>query len=690
MSPPLNFDDPNQSVFFIPHNESDTDDTGSEHNSEEKKPGKIEDLLGGKEIRWDVYRAAWTKCLSRIQDLLNAIYEPFVMQVVECAATAYQDDLPGLPYPEIPIITLTSSSSSPAFLQQVITRLETQEKCNFYTAHLYPPECINIMSAMKSLVSTFTKNSGGHRGSGQTLAAYDIRVLDAWYQALSNSKKKHGEALRLIVMLHNFEQFEPSVIQDLLRHISRIPLVFIITLSSPQSPSYLHSTYPRSTLALLRIQNFRIPSGISILEEILLDTFVSIEFNPDLVLGPAALESIIDSSIRHNLSVDSLVNHLQLAHLKHFSTVSLSALLHETVSASTLENPASFHFLESLVIFSHAKLSEDTDWKARNVPGIISIVDDARKEFYARVQGHRIAFGLLRLVQEFMEQRGYKGLELTRENDLCPKYLKLFINMKRGDITRELKHTKMLVSKLKSAELEAFGAELEVFCDKLPPETQGRNTIIDDLCSTLPEKSDEFAKRLLGFIDAQLRNALNDTDLWQIWYTGDSPFPSEIINPSVRASIISGLLRPKDFITLPDTEHSPKDELWERPDTSILFDRYLDSGKMINVYDWFESFHVVLETQREKLEEKRRRELLAERVTATTPGSPRKRKSVSPRKEKQKAKEDEEDGLDEGQWKMQVQARFIRAVHELDYLGFIKHTKRKQDHVLRTVFDVKI
>ncbi|EEB91837.1 hypothetical protein MPER_09741, partial [Moniliophthora perniciosa FA553] len=285
---------------------------------------------------------------------------------------------------------------------------------------------------------------------------------------------------------------------------------------------------------------------------------------------------------------------------------------------------------------------------------------------------HGIALGLLRFVQEFMEQRGYKGFELTRENDLCPKYFKLFINMMKGDITRELKHTKTLVSKLKSAELGAFGAELEIFCDKLPPESQGRNAIIDDLCSTPPEKSAEFAERLLGFIDSQLHNTLDDADLWQIWYTGGSPFPSEIINPSVHASIVSGLLRPKDFTTPPDNEYTPKDELWERPDTSILFDRYLDSGKMINVYDWFESFHAVLETQREKLKEKRRRELLAER------------------KEKQKTKEDEEDSLDEGQWKMQVQARFIRALHELDYLGFIKHTKRKQDHVLRTIFDVKI
>jgi origin recognition complex subunit 3 len=53
-------------------------------------------------------------------------------------------------------------------------------------------------------------------------------------------------------------------------HVPRIPLVFILSLSSPSSPSYLHIAYSRSTLALLRIRNFVVPSGPKVLEEVLL------------------------------------------------------------------------------------------------------------------------------------------------------------------------------------------------------------------------------------------------------------------------------------------------------------------------------------------------------------------------------------------------------------------------------------
>lgn len=117
-----------------------------------------------------------------------------------------------------------------------------------------------------------------------------------------------------------------------------------------------------------------------------------------------------------------------------------------------------------------------------------------------------------------------------------------------------------------------------------------------------------------------------------------------------------------------DIANSATKSIWELPDTSILFKRYLDSGKMINVYDWFESFKIVLDSQRTHLKET---------GNAT---SPRKRG-------KGKAKQPQLETTDE-KWTVEVQARFVRAMHELDYLGFIKHTGRKADHLIRTVFDI--
>lgn len=157
-----------------------------------------------------------------------------------------------------------------------------------------------------------------------------------------------------------------------------------------------------------------------------------------------------------------------------------------------------------------------------------------------------------------------------------------------------------------------------------------------------------------------------------------------MINPNIRASIVSGLLRPLDYVNLDDVRQQ-EPELWELPDTSILFKRYLDSGKMINVYDWFESFAVVLESQKRH----RKKSKLNGNNSKTT--TPRKGKGKGKQRQVDDAMDEDEEGEneeDEEKWKMEVQARFMRSLHELDYLGFIKHTGRKADHVLRTVFDI--
>ena len=87
---------------------------------------------------------------------------------------------------------------------------------------------------------------------------------------------------------------------------------------------------------------------------------------------------------------------------------------------------------------------------------------------------------------------------------------------------------------------------------------------------------------------------------------------------------------------------------------------------MINVYDWYESFSQVIESQRSHL--------------APTVDDGRGESAGS------EGHVDEGDGDEE--WKMHVQARFVRALHTLDFLGLVKHTGRKAEHVVRTVYDV--
>lgn len=229
---------------------------------------------------------------------------------------------------------------------------------------------------------------------------------------------------------------------------------------------------------------------------------------------------------------------------------------------------------------------------------------------------------------------------------------------------------------------------------------------------------------LTPFISSERLVRLDEQVLWDIWYTGNTPFPSELVNPAPRPTVISALLHPYDFarahahmmrtagVVQPIAEADMDDErepaLWELPDTSIAFRRYVEAGRMVNVYDWFESFAVVLDTQRRKL--LRRAQLLAQGRPNDGKGKEREREGrVRSRsadsdmlvdtnvvgddaeeggESDENEAEEEMDEEGEEKWKIEVQARFMRALHELDYMGFVKHTRRKPDHVIRTIYDI--
>lgn len=89
--------------------------------------------------------------------------------------------------------------------------------------------------------------------------------------------------------MHDFEQFEPKVVQDLfyicryvdtaslrptltVKHslcIPQLPLIFVLALSSPPEPSYLQSAYQRTTLALLRVHKTTVTSQLDVVEQLL-------------------------------------------------------------------------------------------------------------------------------------------------------------------------------------------------------------------------------------------------------------------------------------------------------------------------------------------------------------------------------------------------------------------------------------
>ncbi|RXW15562.1 hypothetical protein EST38_g10288 [Candolleomyces aberdarensis] len=695
------------------------------------------------ERRFETYRKAWSTCLDRIQSIVKQLLEPHIEAVIQ----QVEDDsaVPGLPHPELPVISISNPVFGASFLNDVCSRLDTP------STHLYPSDCVNLTSAMRALITGLVQDTDDdiprvkHKVS-ERLANYDINYLTAWYKHYVSTQ---GSRPVLLAVLHNFEEFDPTVMQDVFyicsQQLPELRLSFILSLSTPL-PTYLHIVYPRATLACLRIRTVAIPNGLSVLNDILLQTFLSPFFDSDVILGPAALEHISDFFTRHNRTLDSLITLIQLAYMKHFSVGPLTSLLYSTPSTPS---PALLEAALTSILATNETAMDGISGADAAKEKIVELIDESRSKIQKRYKTIRIAFNLTRLMQLFFVGEGYKGLGWNLENDLCAIFGGMFLKRKEksSGLERSLGYLSLILKKLNTDQLRRLSHEIHEFLRLIDAEgddnLRAAQTEFSDL--TQGQASDEnhktVAAEMADWIDDFLRNLLlerlEDIPLWEVWYTGMTPFPSELVNPSIRASLLSGLLRPLEFVSSSSTSSNANtpgakatemttvvsdESLWRLPDTSILFRRYLDSGRLINVYDWFESFQAVLETQREEVKKERARGKGKGRksgssaspskgkgrgggkasATATPKRSPTKKAQQSPTKiQKGKQRQqpgDDDDVMDEDEeeeeeeteekWQIEVQARFIRALHELDYLGFIKHTKRRADHVARTVFDI--
>ncbi|KAJ7031086.1 hypothetical protein C8F04DRAFT_960819 [Mycena alexandri] len=621
------------------------------------------DLENGPRLRLDAYKEAWTRCLGRMKFLIAHLYSPIVSDVVHRVDNIHADVLPGLPFPEVPVITISDLSGGSLFLDHLTTELEPDDDdASTLVNHLYPNDCTNITATMKSLIGGFV--SVPPKRKPTSVAPYDLALLQAWYDSVGGK----FFPFPLVVLLHDFEQFDANVVQDMFYicslQISRLPLTFILSFSTPSPPAYLQAALTRATLSLLRVYHLTVPSGPEVLDALLLKTFFDPGVELLLLPGPALLEFIEDYYATHSTSLDAL------AHLKHYTTDPVALFALSTPPLPQHPSARENAFLETLLGRLHApslyrqqqiKKASESAWQAQaRAPDVLLQAVDAAREAFARRAGRvRLGVGLLGVVLAFL--RGGTG----RTNRAREKRLRLERWTGAAAVSRALHaYLEALPQDVQEAELEALRG-------------------IDALASTA-----EIAEWVEEYLADLLQPLEESTPLWSVWYTGRTPFPSEMINPALRPSIISGLLFPYSY-TVDENENAKggksgdadddddEETLQTLPDTSILFKGYTKAGKTINVYDWFDNFRMVLEGQREALEE------------AASSGGKTKGKG----KGKKVVKKEEDAEEEEEKWKLAVQARFIRALHELDYLGFIKHTSRggggrKGEFVGRTVLGV--
>lgn len=157
-----------------------------------------------------------------------------------------------------------------------------------------------------------------------------------------------------------------------------------------------------------------------------------------------------------------------------------------------------------------------------------------------------------------------------------------------------------------------------------------------------PYKQAQFD--LINYLDQEIFSVylLNPTEvpMNEIFCYNDGNALKQHIRGSVRGAIHMGLNDPQMYLQCDCCKLENEDAISTTlPDLSIIYKLHLESKKLINMYDWLQAFSTIVDPIEDA---------------------------------------DEERDIDP-----QIQARFTRAVTDLQYLGFIKTSRIKTDHVKR-------
>lgn len=168
---------------------------------------------------------------------------------------------------------------------------------------------------------------------------------------------------------------------------------------------------------------------------------------------------------------------------------------------------------------------------------------------------------------------------------------------------------------------------------------------------------DQLSSSLQSFADAHLFNPREELFLYEV-FVHDTRVPiRDAFSPRPRATIERALTKPFDYVIPADVgeENDQGEQIGSvpsnQPATAILYQLYLESGSVINIYDLWSAFYDVVSNSG---------------LVSTS--------------------ESKEDNAASTGDKNQAVALFYQSLSELKMLGMVKNSKRKADHLAKVTW----
>ncbi|KAI6249950.1 Origin recognition complex subunit 3 [Erysiphe necator] len=648
-------------------------------------------LFGGiensyfKKLRQELFNQAWAATDARIREVLDSANR-YVSDEISNFVQATRAKLDGQQIPTGFVITGPNISSQELLFRQISCRLKN-DTCG-PVALLRSTDVSSLKSILKQLIrdvlrqayEKYEEYSSLEFENGRKLLNYDLKIIH-------NFAKRHEDAV-ITVIFQDSEAYDASLIAETIILLSswrdRIPFTFIFGVAT--SVDLFDERIPRAASRCISGHQFEAEQTNSLLQRIFSRVIAGADV--PLRLGPELITALMELQKNYAQGIQAFLTALKFAYMCHYYLDALSVL---NVASENIKSCLSHlqpeHYIAIRMLSSFRSMIENnckhgsskelllrTKLLLTNDKILLGEVENAIKSKNdTRTRLLRVIYILKKVSSK---NPSIIDLYLLAQNGCIgnSKYvLEVIDSLKRmtpttlisliDTITQSIHHgapemdlsgwaleEDELLSELSSIQSQI--SMLEKKCSNNGKELKSsyaihnksiRTTVVaqrvqlsyENLNLSLEDKDftslvDRLSKLLTAYFSTvDLQNQF----LSEAW-TYDSLYRySKAFNPQPRATIELALSKPSSYLNS-CTSNSTKP-----PATSILYQMYLESGSLINVYDLWNSFASVF--------------------NAST-----------------------DDTVDE----RDILVSFYRGLADLKMLGMIKQSRRKVDHLSKLLW----
>ncbi|XP_032957053.1 origin recognition complex subunit 3 isoform X2 [Rhinolophus ferrumequinum] len=646
-------------------------------------------------LRFETYQLVWQQMKSeteRLQEELNKNLFDSLIEFLQKSHSGFQKNSRDWGYQiklrEIPTAALVlgvNVTDHDLTFRSLTEAL--QNNVTPYVVSLQARECPDVKHFLQKLVSQLMdccidveSKEEENVQIPQKMTHCSVDSLSSWYMNVTQKtdpkmpgKKRTSssqwQSPPVVLILKDMESFTTKVLQDFIiissQHLHEFPLILIFGIAT--SPIIIHRLLPHAVSSLLCIELFQSLSCKEHLTTVLDKLLLTTQF--PFKLSEKVLQILINIFLYHDFSIQNFIKGLQLSLLEHFCSQPLSVLCCNLPEAKRRINFLSDNQCENIRRLPSFRRYVEKQAAEKQV-ALLTNERFLKEETQSLLENlhvyHTNYFLVLRCLHQF-----------TSSLPKCPlgrQIRELYCTCLEKNIWESEEYASAL-QLLRSSEkqlgntakrIEGFLAQFQSLDAQANEEedtsgSQSKGLQKTDLyhlqkallemkelrrTSKKPTKFEVLREKVVDFIDSLVREHLQPPEtqpLHEALYCSAAHTLRERLNAAPRMALHTALNNPYYYLKNEALKSEEGCIPNVAPDICIAYKLHLECSRLINLVDWSEAFATVVTA--------------AEQMDANSITSEERNEIIH--------------------------ARFIRAVSELQLLGFIKPTKQKTDHVAR-------